>query len=132
MTPVRTRGNFCGSRIDSATGRISPIPSKANTAVLQLPRNLELSQGSESRRKHRGQDGPDQKREILRVEQLDVRDAPLPEEGDLVRKYVDQTDDDKDVGDEGRAGQLLDVADQRKGYGVHGWVQSAQEGLEGV
>lgn len=58
--------------------------------------------------------GPDQEREVLRVEELDVGDASLREEGDLVRKDVDQPDDDEDVGDERCSGQLLDVADQGK------------------
>lgn len=55
---------------------------------------------------------PDQEREILRVEQLDVGDSALGEQGNLVREDVDQTDDDKHVSDQGRARQFLDVADQ--------------------
>ena len=43
MTPVKTRGNFCGSRIDSATGRINPIPSNAKTAVLRASETPRVS-----------------------------------------------------------------------------------------
>ena len=55
MTPVKTRGNFCGSRIDSATGRINPIPSNAKTAVLRASKRresalVEIASSRESQR----------------------------------------------------------------------------------
>lgn len=62
-------------------------------------------------------DSPNEEREVLLVEQGDVGRAMVNEDLDLVAEDVDEADEDEGIGDEGRPGQLLDVADQGEGCG---------------
>jgi len=57
-------------------------------------------------------DAPDEERKVLAVEEDDVGGAMVDEDLDLVAEDVDEPDEDEGIGDECRAGQLLDVTDE--------------------
>lgn len=60
-------------------------------------------------------DVPDEEREVLGVEHLDVGKAVVGEDLDLVREDVDEAEEDKGVRDERSSRKLLNVADHGKG-----------------
>lgn len=107
-------------------GMTRPIPSKEKTAVLldgTVKQNqISITFRSEERGEQKAgetrerRNVPDQQWEVLRVEQGNLGHSHFLENGNLIGEDVDEAKEDEGVGDEGRSGELLNVADHGEGW----------------
>lgn len=91
--------------VNETSKHTNPIPSKEKTAVL-------CGSQIKNTKKESKRDTPNEKREILRIEQLYFRGSLRCDDQEFAAKDVHQAEKNEDIGDESRCTKLCQIPNE--------------------